>query len=120
VVHVIYVHACRQVVFVVVFDDRIEQRPKGVIRIVGTSIHSDPGVNVLAATQYSGLEPIPITILSILELTPDLGSQMLSQERVSWCISELRQSYQVLCCFNMRAAHNRLIICFGAARNHIF
>jgi|DEB0MinimDraft_12_1074336.scaffolds.fasta_scaffold04204_7 hypothetical protein len=69
----------------VLLNDLVEQRGEGCVRFVGSSIHTDARVDVLAPGEDGILEGEPMGIRLASKLVPNLRGKELAQERASTC-----------------------------------
>jgi hypothetical protein len=67
-------------VTVVSLDDLVHEGGKVVVRLVGTSVHTDARVGPLGAREDGLLESESVLVLSVLALLPDVLSEALVEE----------------------------------------
>jgi hypothetical protein len=63
-------------VSVVFFNNLIEKRSEGSVRIVGSSVDSDSRIDVLASREDAGLERNTASVFLVLEFIPDISSEV--------------------------------------------
>jgi len=75
---------------VIFFDDFIEEWSEGIVRIMGTSIHTDTGVSPLGSREDTLSESETKLVSSVFALFPDILSQALHEKGLaaSWEVWE--------------------------------
>jgi hypothetical protein len=81
-----------RLVTVIRFNDLIEERCEGVVRIVRSSIDSDAGVSPLRSREDALLEGESKSISSIFACFPNLGSKAFLEKRSSSSWEERKRS----------------------------
>ena len=102
----------RGLVAVVGLDDLVEERGKGVVRVVGASIGADTGVGPLRAREDALLEGEAESVSSVLALLPDGGSEALGEER-GGTSGEVREAGDVGRSLEERADHGAVGVGLG-------
>ena len=87
--------AVRRSMTMVIHDDLIKELLEGEVGVLGTSVDTDAGVEVLAAREDALLEGDSSGITLVLVLVPDVLGQMLAQER-GGALRELRPADKIV------------------------
>ena len=84
----------------VLFDDLVEECVEGRVRIHGTGIAADTGVNVLATGEDAGLERYARCVALVVVGRPDVPAQMLTDEGLA-VSGELGPALQIVCALQL-------------------
>ena len=76
------------VVFVVVLDNLVEELVEGLVRVVGASVSTNAGVDVLASREDAHLEGDTTSIMLVFVLIPDFLGEVLGDKRARLVLGE--------------------------------